>query len=281
MATRQPSRTGTPRHVFGAVLRHYRERADLSRSDLAARIHKSVSLIESIERGERVATQDVISDLEGVAELGADGTLLVLREQFKDSLNYQAYPAWFQDWAYKEPEAVALRWWEPLVVPGLLQTEDYARAIFRTRLKTTKDEINELVEARIGRQAILARDDPPMLWVLLDEGVLRRPIGGPRVVFEQLARLAETREHPAIVVQVIPARVAAHEGLKGAFAMADFDDAPSLGYEETATRGRVVDVPDDVASLDLTWNTLRSEALPRAASLDLIEEAAEQWKSAA
>jgi transcriptional regulator with XRE-family HTH domain len=277
MVSREPGRT--PRQVFGAMLRYYRERAGLSRSELAQQISKSVSLIQAIELGQRAATAEVTEDLERV--LPADGALTRLRDEIGDGLSYQAFPAWFQDWALKEAEAATLRWFEPLIVPGLLQTEDYARAIFRTRFRITSEEIEEQVAARLKRQEILTRDEPPAFWVILDEWVLRRPVGGRHVMLEQLNRLIEAARQPHIAIEVISADVGAHEGVTGAFAIADFEDAPSVGYQEGAVRGQPVEERKEVASLDLTWATLRGEALPRAASLALLEEAAKSWTSAA
>jgi transcriptional regulator with XRE-family HTH domain len=275
--SREPGRT--PRQVFGAMLRYYRERAGLSRSDLAQQICKSTSLIQAIELGQRAATAEVTEDLERV--LPADGALKQLREEIGDGLGYQAFPAWFQDWALKEAEAVTLRWFEPLVVPGLLQTPDYARAIFRTRFGINSEEIDEQVAARMKRQDTLARDHPPALRVIVDEWVLRRPVGGCHVMFEQVNRLVEAAHQSSVCIQIISADVGAHEGVTGAFALADFDDAPSVGYLEGALRGQPVEERKDVASLDLTWATLSADALPRAASLALLEEAAKSWTSSA
>jgi len=273
MPSREPGRS--PRQVFGGMLRYYREQAGLSRTELARQISKSVSLVQAIELGQRAATPDVTEDLE--AALATGGALTRLRTEIGDGLGYQVFPAWFQDWAIKETEAATLRWFEPLVVPGLLQTEDYARAIFRTRFKITADEIEERVAARMRRQQVLTRDDPAALWVILDEWVLRRPVGGRHVMLEQANRLIDAARQPHIVIGILPASTGAHEGLTGAFALADFDGAPSVGYQEGAVRGQPVEDPKDVAALALTWDTLRSEALPRAASLALLEEAAKSW----
>jgi transcriptional regulator with XRE-family HTH domain len=169
MSSREAART--PRQVFGAMLRYYRERAGLSRTDLARQISKSVSLIQAIELGQRAATADVTEDLERV--LPADGALARLREEIGDGLGYGAYPSWFQDWLASEREAKKLRTFEPMLVPGLLQTEDYARAVFGARFGITNEEIDEQVAARLKRQEILVRDEPPALWVILDESVLR------------------------------------------------------------------------------------------------------------
>lgn len=275
MATQEPGRT--PRQVFGGMVRFYRERAGLSRSELARRISKSVSLIQAIELGQRAATDLVTEDLE--RELATNGALTHLREEIGNGLSYQAVPAWFQDWAYREAEATTLRWFEPLIVPGLLQTEDYARAIFRTRFRITSDEIDEQVAARMRRQDILTRENPPAFWVILDEWVLRRPVGGRHVMLEQVNRLIDAARQPHIVIEIIPASVGAHEGLAGAFAIADFENVPSMGYQEGTPQGHPVEERKDVAALDLAWDTLRGDTLPRAASLAVLEEAAKSWTS--
>jgi len=260
------------------MLRYYRERAGLSRAELARQISKSVSLVQAIELGQRAATPDVTEDLEAVLDTG--GALHRLREEIGDGLSYQAYPAWFADWPGKEATATALRSFELAVVPGLLQTEDYARALFRARLKITDEQIEEWVAARLGRQAILTREDPPMLWVVLDEGVLRRQVGGRHVMCEQVNRLIDAARRPNIVIEVVPVSAGAYLGLQGPFVIADFQDAPSIGYQEMVVGAQPLEDPEQVALLDFTWNTVRSEALPRAASLALLEEAAKSWSSA-
>ena len=131
--------------------------------------------------------------------------------------------------------------------------------------------------ARLERQAILDRDDPPLLWVVIDEAVLRRPVGGADVMRAQVEHLAEMAERTNVVVQVIPYSVGAHEGVNGAFVIADFANAPSIVYLETALTGLVVERPEDVAAVTLTYDTLKTEALPRAASLELLREVAKTW----
>src|ERR1700733_10424239 len=113
--------------------------------------------------------------------LPAGGALARLREEIGDSLGYQAYPSWFQEWTLIEREAKRLRGFEPTLVPGLLETADYARVIFGTRSGVTSEEIDEQATARLKRQEILDRDQPPELWVIIDESVLSRPVGGVTV----------------------------------------------------------------------------------------------------
>jgi len=277
MVSRDSGRT--PRQVFGAMLRYYRERAGLSRTELARQISKSVSLIQAIELGQRAATADVTEDLERV--LPADGALTRLREEIGDGLGYQAYPSWFQEWLVSEREAKKLRLFGPLLVPGMLQTEGYARAVFGTRFGATDEEIDEQVAARLKRQEILDRDDPPALWIIVDELVLRRPVGGRYVMRDQIGRLIEAAHRPHVSVQVISSSVGAYRGLwAGGFAIADFEAAPTVGYQETACQGQFVDRHEDVETLLDSWDTLVREALPWATSQSLLEEAAKSWTSA-
>src|SRR5207248_790644 len=106
---------------------------------------------------------------------------------------------------------------EQTLVPGLLQTAEYARAVLSTRIGATEDEVDQLLASRLERQAILDRDDPPLLWVVIDEGVLRRPVGGADVMGAQVEYLTEMASRPSVVIQVIPCAVGAHEGLTGSF----------------------------------------------------------------
>jgi transcriptional regulator with XRE-family HTH domain len=270
---------GTPRQVFGAMLRFYRTRAGLTQDQLAALAHVSGKLISAYENGWRVPTRPTTTDIDAVADLRSDGALIALWDQFEHGMNYQAYPDWFQDWPEREAAAITLRGFEPIVVPGLLQTDMYARAIFCSKIGATDHEVDQLVAARLKRQAILTREQPPTLWVILDEAVLRRPVGGPQVMLEQLGRLIEAAQRPNIVIEVIPAIVGAHEGLSGGFAIADFKAEPSVAYQETAIQGQVVQDSELVSTLITKWTTLGTEALPRRASLTLLEEAAKSWTS--
>jgi transcriptional regulator with XRE-family HTH domain len=271
---------GTPRAVFGAMLRHYRMRAGLTQDQVGSLAHVSGKLISAYENGWRVPTRPTTADIDGVAELNTHGALTELWDQFEEGMNYQAYPDWFQDWPEKEATATTLRGFEPLLIPGLLQIDMYARALFGTRIGATEDEIDELVVARLKRQEVLTKPNPPTLWVILDEWVLRRPVGGRHVMLEQITRLIEAAQQPNVVFEVIPSDAGAHEGLSGGgFAIADFKDAPSVGYQESAVQGQIVQDPEHVARLIAKWTTLGTEALPRKASITLLEEAAKSWTS--
>jgi transcriptional regulator with XRE-family HTH domain len=267
-------RAGTPAGVFGAELRYYRTRAGLSQKDLASKANVSHDVISKIETGERPPAEDFPPRLDAVPDLDTRGALTRLWDHLKKGQKQRLH-GWFQEWADIEAEATALRWYEPLVVPGLLQTEDYARAILSARPDGNLDDLDEQVAARLARQAVLDRPDAPQLWCVLDEGVLHRAIGGPKVMRSQLYRLAEAAEHPKTTIQVIRA-VGAHAGLLAHFVIADLDARPPVVYLETAADGHVTDSPSVAARVALSFDRLRAEAESRASSRDLIRKVAEE-----
>jgi transcriptional regulator with XRE-family HTH domain len=268
----------SPLKVFGAMLSYYRSHAGMTPEQLGARVFLSGSQIRKIEAGTRTPSEDLAKACEGIPELGCNGALTELYEILSEKLKRRAYPGWFADWPDKEAQARRLRSFELVVVPGLLQTEADARAILCTRVGATEDELDEAVDARMARQQVLDRDQPPELWVILDQGVLTRPVGGPEVMRGQLAHLADAARRPHIVVQVIPLAAGGHQGLNGgAFVIAEFDDAATIAYQDTAVSGQIIEDASEADALAHTWDTLRLEALPRAASLSLIEERARQW----
>jgi transcriptional regulator with XRE-family HTH domain len=257
--------------LFAAELQAARAKAGMTRDELAARINYSASLIGMVESMRRVPSLDFAQRCDDA--LGTTGTLARLHKHLRTA----PFPSWFRPFAQHEAEATALRTFQLALVPGLLQTADYARAVLRTRVGATEDEIEQHLTARLDRQAILDRDAPPLLWVVLDQGVLLRPVGGREVMRAQLDHLIDMTERPNVIIQTVPSGVGAHEGLTGSFVIADFAGAPSILYLETALTGMVVERPEDVASVILTYDTLKAEAVPRAASLELLREVAKTW----
>lgn len=170
---------------------------------------------------------------------------------------------------------MSLRTWQPLLIPGLLQTEDYARAILSAN-PDNEDDLETYVAARMERQAIRDRDRPPHLWVVLDEPVLHRCVGSAKVMREQLLHLVKLAERPRITIQVVPARVGVHAGLLGAFIIAGLDGASDIVYMETSSDGQTIELPRVVTRITLRFDTLRAVALPRDDSLNLIVKVAEE-----
>ncbi|MGC4772416.1 DUF5753 domain-containing protein [Micromonospora sp. DT44] len=184
---------------------------------------------------------------------------------------------WFRPWADLEQDAISLRSYEPLLVPGLLQTEGYARAILNTGGLVPPSEVDQIVASRIDRQAVLRRDAPPQLIAVLDEVVLRRPVGDGSVMAGQLRHLASAAEWEHVQVRIIPAESPWHTGLAGPFVLGRLPDGTELAYLDNQLRGQIVTDPLDVANLGRRWESVTGEALPRRQSIELIREVATTW----
>jgi hypothetical protein len=182
------------------------------------------------------------------------------------------FKASFRSFVPHEAEATALYVCEHSFVPGLLQTEDYARAVLMKHLDATEDLVDERLAGRLARQAILDREDPPppLLYVLMDQNVLNREIGGPDVMRAQLEHLVAMSKRPNISVQIIP-NTAAHLGLNGASTVADLGAGPSIVNLEDIADGQVTEDAATVSMVAARFHSLRGDALPKAASRDLIE----------
>lgn len=272
-APRDLDASASPLAFFGAELRFARLAAGLSQEQLGRRLGFSGDLVGKIETGERKPKPELVAACDEAfpAANGLFGRIYDLARRSS------GVPAWFQEWYEAEREAVSVSWWEPMLVPGLVQTADYARALFQAwRSADTDDELDQLIDARMARQLILDRPKPPMLWIVIDEAVLHRCIGSPEITRDQLLRLADLAQRPKVTIQVVPREVGAHVGLLGAFAIATFDHAPAIVYMESPDQGQTTDKHATVAAISLTFDTLRAEALPRGASRDLILKVAEQ-----
>ena len=186
-------------------------------------------------------------------------------------------PVWFRAWAEVEREATALRWYEALLVPGLLQTEAYARAMLQVGGLLPPDEVERIVAGRLRRQAILASDKPPQLIAVMDEMVLRRMLGDRAVMRGQLEHLAAVAEGPYVQVRIIPADTPWHTGLAGPIILARLGDGTELSYLDNQLRGQIYDERADIVSLSRRWESLTGEALPCRSSIDLIKEVAKTW----
>ena len=275
---RDEDQDGTPQGVFGKELRYYREQAGLSQTELAALVNVSHDVISKIEQGDRPPAKDFPERLDAVPQLDTRGALARIWKNLRKGLRNKAIPGWFRPWAQVEAEATTLRWWEPLVLPGLFQTEDYARAILAVRPGADPDTIDEHLTGRMDRQAILDRADAPHIWSIIDEGVLHRRIGDSKIMRDQLEHLVDLSARPKVGVQVVPLSAGTHAGLLGAFIIADVDGSPGMVYLETSAEGYDTDSPAVIAQAVLRFDTLRSEALPRAASRELILKiAGERW----
>jgi transcriptional regulator with XRE-family HTH domain len=262
----------SPVHFFGSEVRRAREMAGMSQSDLGALVPCDKSAVSRVEAGLTVpdeafarACDAAFPHLEG----------FFMRFWSGSQTWGAAFPPSLREFATYEAEAIALWTFEHTLVPGLLQTGEYARAVLERHPHVTAEQVTERVAARLARQAVLDRGDAPVVWVLLDENVLHREIGGPQAMAAQLSRLAELARRPNITVQVIP-RVGAHAGLAGAFVMAETPDTQVV-YLEHIADSMTTDSPAVVAMVNTKFDVLRTEAHRGSESLTIIEEMADKW----
>ncbi|SCE82307.1 Helix-turn-helix domain-containing protein [Micromonospora haikouensis] len=229
----------------------------------------SASHVSAVESGARALTMDFIRGADRALSTGG---------LFERLVTKLGAPSWFLPWLDAERSATQLRYFEPNLIPGILQTEVYARAVLRLDPKLTDDEVDRRVAARIQRQAILSREAPPQVVVVMDEGAVRRAgEGSEKLMGEQLQHLVACAERPNISVHVVPADVGLHAGLSGPLSLAHLLDGSWVGHLESQLGGDVVNRPADLDTLFERWEGVRNEALSRRQSLDLIKEVANQW----
>jgi transcriptional regulator with XRE-family HTH domain len=262
--------------LFVDEMKAAREQRGWSQADLADRAGYSESAVAMVETYQRPPTKTFAKAMDRA--FGTPGTF----ERLELRLSDVPFPAAFRSFAPHEAESTALRMFEHSLVPGLLQTADYARAVLETKPNASEDVIDADVSARLARQSVLTRAEPPLVWTLIDEGVLYRPVAPPPVMYDQLAYMAEMSRQPNVTIQVVPYDARGHSGLLGAFVIADRSRGGSIVFIEDVTGGRVSEDAATVAEVTLRFDALRSEALPKNASRTLMESVAkERWKEAA
>ncbi|MGH3309533.1 MAG: helix-turn-helix domain-containing protein [Streptomyces sp.] len=265
-----------PSDLFRAVgrqVRVLRERAGLTQRELGKRLVYGEDLVSSVERGRRPPQPEFLDAADD--ELGADGVLKATKE---DVVRAKArarvrHPAWFRDYARLEREAVEISFFSTLTVPGLLQTEAYARTIFMSRQPLLGEaSINTRVAARMDRQEILTRWPPPMVSVVFEEAVLRRPIGGWDIQQRQLAELLRLGRMRSITIQVLPLECEGHAGMEGPFILLTPKGRQQVGYMEVQDENRLVTHAEEVRILAARFGSIRGQALTPGESLVLIEK---------
>jgi transcriptional regulator with XRE-family HTH domain len=272
---------------LAAELRRLRAQAELSREQVAAQTGVNEGTLYRLEtaraRPQR-RTLLALLDLYGVSEAvrsdllelskSADGQGWLRPYQSELPEEYAAYISF-------EAEARSLRSYESLYIPGLLQTEDYARAAL-TGIPPLASQagVAQRVQARMERQELLTADPPLELWAILDEAAVRRMVGGPGVMRGQLLHLREAVDRPNITLQVIPFDVGAHPGMPGAYVYMEFGDAadPELVYMDTLAGGLFLEAEADLRRYSQTFNHLRAIALSQAQTTDLISTVIESLK---
>ncbi|MFE2725689.1 helix-turn-helix domain-containing protein [Kitasatospora sp. NPDC059327] len=272
------------RRRLGSELRRLRERTGLQAKSAADTLRFSATKISRIESGRTTLKESDVrallalygvtdeSELRQFISLTRRSTQRGWWHDYGDTL-----PDWFQTYVGMESDAERIRAYETELVPGIFQTVDYARATFRTSLSGRHADIEPIVdrraELRMQRQEVFARPTPPTVWVVLNEAVLRRSVGGPRVMREQVAHLIRLAQRPTVRIQLLPFSAGAHPAMSMAFHILSFADVPGrIVYVEALTSSLYLEREPDVARHEFVFEQLAESALSPEDSLSWMSE---------
>ncbi|MER7250377.1 helix-turn-helix transcriptional regulator [Kribbella sp. NPDC000426] len=270
--------------MLGGQLRRMREAAGISRADAGWQIRASESKVSRMELGRVGFKERDVSDLLELYGMGEEDERFRLMELARAANNpgwWSRYgdvmPSWFTNYVGLEVAAALIRTYEVMFVPGLLQTEEYARAMVQLGKSTflPHQEVDQRVELRVTRQQILTRANPARLWVVIDESVLHRPVGGEKVLRAQIEHLIMWSQQPNITLQVMPFSSVGYAGAGGAFSLLRFPegDLPDIVYIEHAASALYLDKLDEVDEYVAIMEGLTISAAPVSATEGLLKEA--------
>jgi hypothetical protein len=272
--------------LLGAQLRRLREAADISAEKAGYEIRASRSKISRMETGRvglKIRDVEDLLTLYGVTSEQQRERVIALAKRSREPEWWAKYndilPDWFETYIGLESAAASIRSFEMQFVPGLFQTEDYARAVTRLGRQTASaDEVERRVGLRRKRQELLARAQPPRVWVVMDEAVLRRPLGGVPEMRAQLRHLIEVAELPHVTLQVVPFAQGGHAGAGGSFSILRFaeQDLPDVVYIEQLTSAVYLDQRPDIEHYLEVVDQLSGEALTPADTVRFIEQVAHE-----
>jgi transcriptional regulator with XRE-family HTH domain len=270
------------RRRLASELRRLREVAQLTIDEVGEKLECSASKISRIETGHvGVTPRDVRDMLElyAIEEDQREALVQLSREARKKGW-WHAYNEVFTGaFVGLEAETSSLHTFQALLVPGLLQTEDYMAAVIKAiRPDQGEGEVRKRVAARVTRQKLLTDQQPPEYWAILDEAVLHRVVGGPAIMRAQLLRLIEVSDLPHVTLQVVPYGAGAHAGMENPFLILGFPEPadPDVVYVENTTTGSYLEEPSDVYRYTLMFDHLRASALNPADTLQMVKQAADR-----
>ncbi|MEU6278279.1 helix-turn-helix transcriptional regulator [Streptomyces populi] len=252
---------------FGRQMKLLRESAGLTQAQLGERVGYGEAQIAAVERGRRIPRPELIDAVDRA--VGARGVLLAMKAEVAKA----RYPSFFRRYAELEAEAVELHAYISHVIKGLLQTEEYARAVFRMwRPLLDEEAIEQGVSMRMERQKLFARRSAPLLSFVIDEHVLRRPLGGRDILRGQLEQLLVYGHQRNVEMQVMPMGLEEHAGLAGPFTLIHSDIRRRMAYMEVQGLSALHADPKKVSSMEATYGVLRAQALTPRQSLTFIEK---------
>ncbi|WP_076976747.1 helix-turn-helix transcriptional regulator [Streptomyces sp. M1013] len=252
--------------AFGQTMKTLRVRAGLEREEFGRRIGYSAATVASYEQGRRIPSPRTIERADEVLDAG--GLLTVWKEQVERA----QYPVFFQGMATLEKEAIELLSYDTLVVKGLLQTEDYMRAVLTMRRPPLhEDTIEQRVAARLARQSVFDRQPAPLLSFVMDESVVRRPLGGEAVQRGQLEHLLLAGQRRNVEIQIMPLECEESAGVDGPFTVVTREDGKKFAYSEAQGTSSLQTDPQQAALAAARYGIIRSQALTPRESLEFIE----------
>ncbi|MFF8678141.1 Scr1 family TA system antitoxin-like transcriptional regulator [Streptomyces sp. NPDC015237] len=258
--------------AVGRQVKLLRERAGLTQKDLGDRLGYGEDLVSSLERGRRTPQPEFLDAADDLLDAG--GLLKATKEDVARAKTRARvrHPAWFRDYARLEGEAVEVNDYSSHDIPGLFQTERRARALYGMRTPLLDVEtIEQRVVSRLARQDILAKWPPPMVTAVIEESVLRRPIGGAEVHKEQMSHLLALGRLRSVELQVMPLERDEHAGMGGPFILLTPKGKPQVGYVEVQDIARLATDAEEVRILAARYGSIRAQALTPRESLALIE----------
>lgn len=278
------TRAGGPtvqRLVLGNQLHQLRESRGITAEQAAEAIRGSHSKISRMEHGRVGFKERDVADLltlYGVSDSEERAALLNLARQANTPGWWHAYadilPSWLEPYVGLEAAASVIRTYQIQLVPGLLQTEDYARALIQQGSAATEDQVGRRIELRVSRQEVLSGPNPPQLWAVVDEGALRRPVGGRDVVRGQLEHLIEMADHPSVTLQILPFTAGSHSAMGGPFTILRFaePDLHDVVYIEQLTSALYLEKPSEVDSYLEVMEQLCLQAEPAGNTVKILNQ---------
>ncbi|MDF5751248.1 helix-turn-helix transcriptional regulator [Spongiactinospora sp. TRM90649] len=265
------------RAAFAAELRKYRLRGKLSQIQVARVLMCDQSLVSALEHCKRAPQLYQAERLDQFFGLTEKKVFVRLYERLEREARS---PRWSIRWTEEiEPFASVLRTWTPVVIYGLFQVEAYVRALFASSPSAPPeaDQVEEQIRIRMRRKSLLERNPLPIIWDLVDEGALHRPVGGPVVLVEQLRALLEISDHPGVTIQIVPMTADCASSLMGGFVLAEVSGRPDALLMESTAGGIVATDPLVIAEHQKYHDMVRAHAYPKMQSQQTIRDAIDKW----
>ncbi|GAA4626414.1 helix-turn-helix transcriptional regulator [Actinoallomurus vinaceus] len=275
MAAQRDAHEAPAIRAFGIALEARRSAAGLSKNELAEKLGCSPQYVGQIEVAKNTPSKAFAQDLDTLFEAGEQ--FYKLWKLVNDTRHLTTLPPGFEKYVKLEKQASKIQKFEPLLITGLFQTEAYSRTIMGHSLQP--DAADSAIAARMKRKELLFQANPPHVFLILDEGVIRRTVGTREIMREQLEHLLElSDEGGKVKIQIVPSGVGYYAGLTGGFTILGFDDKPDVAYTESAGEGKLVEGRDRVALKVIAWDLIQGHTLDVVRSRALLKEVMESYE---